>query len=321
MWQVEGKPIRVNLIISLCIGLSICTISFALVATRRIDPKIRSLLTPAIGLCIGVLLSGWILYDDAFYYLSVAPRRIWIMVFFGTVGSAIYVSYLRVGSAKKKLADAAEKEAQQTEQAIHAQLTLLQTQIVPHFLFNTLSNIHSLIAHRPQDAQRTLENLSVLLRRSLDQTGEQFISLEMEFNILRAYLDIQKIRMGDRLRYHLDIPKELHQFCIPPLLLQPLVENAVIHGLDSVNGGSIEVMARQVGDSININVTDDGIGIQLAGSTAGTHRIGLNNTRERLHTLYNGAAEFQLTDRSYDRANQSGCIASIILPVQRSEIR
>jgi len=319
MWQVEGKPIQVNLIISLCIGLSICTISIALVATRRIEPKIRSVLTPAIGLCIGVVLSGWILYGDALYYLQVAPWRIWIMVFFGTVGSTIYVSYLRLKSAKKKLADAAEKETQQAEQALQAQLKLLQVQIVPHFLFNTLSNIHSLIAHRPQDAQRTLENLSVLLRRSLEQTDEQFITLQMEFKILRAYLDIQKIRMGDKLQYQLDIPKELYQLQIPSLLLQPLVENAVIHGLNTVEGGSVEVRVRQAGDLLHISVTDDGFGIQPACSTTGTHGIGLKNTRERLGTLYDEAAEIKLTDRSNVCATQSGCTASIVLPIQRSE--
>lgn len=320
MWQVEGTPFQVNLIISMCIGLSICTISVVLAAIK-IEPTIRSILTPVTGLCIGVVLAGWMQYGDALYYPRVAPNRIWILFFFGTVGSVVYISYVRVNSAKEKLADSAKKAAQQAEQALQAQLTLLQTQIVPHFLFNTLSNIHSLIAHRPQDAQRTIENLSVLLRRSLEQTCEQFISLQMEFNILQAYLDIQKIRMGERLQYRLDIPKELHQFWIPPLLLQPLVENAVIHGLGTANGGSIEILARQVDESIHIKVLDDGPGVQLTGSVADTHKIGLKNIRERLHTLYDEAAEFYLTDRSHACASQSGCIASIILPIQRSETK
>jgi len=271
MWQVEGRSIKDTLTISLCIGLSICTVAFVLVSTNSIEPKIRSILTPPIGLCIAVLLSGWMVQDDMLYFLHVAPQRLWIMVFFGTIGFVVYVSAVRTTIAKKKLMVATENEAEQARQALQAQLALLRVQIVPHFLFNTLSNIHSLITHRPDDAQKTLENLSTLLRRSLEQADEQFISLKMEADILRAYLDIQKIRMGDRLQYQLDIPSELQQLSVPPLLLQPLVENAVKHGLDTAKGGSVEIKALQVEDSVYISVTDDGIGVQMTGSAISSH--------------------------------------------------
>jgi len=322
MWRKESGNLTDYLITSFSIGLPMCTIDQLLMTFgkrlqifRRINPIIRRVLLSAICILIGVLLAGWIVFDNALYYFRVAPMSLWAFFFFGTVGSTIYLSHLRIHESKAKLAKAAAKEVEQSQLAVQSQLAMLQAQIEPHFLFNTLSNIHSLIDDRPSVAQQTLENLSVLLRRSFERTREQLISLEMEIDIIRAYLDIQQIRMGDRLSYSLDIPYELQDIQVPPLILQPLVENAVVHGLDTATGGLVTVQVRRVGEKVALTVVDNGNGIDVLNSRPKNHGIGLKNTRERLYALYNNSAEFSLAERSVLFPGQRGCIATITLPL------
>jgi len=322
MWRKEDGNLADYLITSFSIGFPMCTIDqlLATFGTRHpiihgIHPFIRRVLLSGICILIGILLAGWMVFDDVLHYFQVAPMSLWAFFFFGTVGSTIYLSHLRISESKTKLAEAAAKEVEQTQLAVQAQLAILQAQIEPHFLFNTLSNIHSLIEDRPAVAKQTLENLSVLLRRSFERTREQMISLEMEIDIIRAYLDIQKIRMGERLSYSLHVPIELYGIQVPPLILQPLVENAVVHGLGAAAGGLVTVQAKRVDDKVFLTVVDDGMGIDASDNKENNHGIGLRNTRERLYALYNNSAEFTLVERSVLLPSQSGCIATITLPL------
>jgi len=213
--------------------------------------------------------------------------------------------------AAVKAAAAAEKAhtAAIEKQAIQAQLQLLQAQIEPHMLFNTLANLQGLIAIDPPRAQYMLDQLIHYLRASLTSARAEKTTLAHEFELMQAYLELMSVRMGARLTYKLILPPELSKVTVPPMLLQPLVENAIKHGLEAkIEGGRIDVEARRDNGTLVISVTDNGLGLDDGDASHGT-QVGLANVRERLHALYDGGAGFSL------QANDpQGAVATIMLP-------
>ncbi|HEY8027764.1 MAG TPA: histidine kinase [Burkholderiaceae bacterium] len=217
--------------------------------------------------------------------------------------------------AAVKAEAAAEKAhtAAVEKQAMQAQLQLLQAQIEPHMLFNTLANLQGLIGIDPPRAQYMLDQLIHYLRASLSSARAEKTTLSHEFELMQAYLELMSVRMGSRLSYKLQLPPELSQSTVPPMLLQPLVENAIKHGLEAkIEGGRIDVEAHRDNGTLVISVTDNGLGLEASAgadyANHGTH-VGLANVRERLHALYDGQAGFSLV------ANvPQGAIARIALP-------
>ncbi|WBY01434.1 histidine kinase [Ramlibacter tataouinensis] len=193
-------------------------------------------------------------------------------------------------------------------QADDARLKLLETQLEPHMLFNTLANLRALIGVDPQRAQQMLDHMIAYLRSTLDASRATTHPLQAEFDRLRDYLELMAIRMGPRLSYRLALPAELAQRPVPTLLLQPLVENAIRHGLEpQVAGGRLEVSARQEGAELVLEVLDTGVG-PAAASTPGSG-FGLTQVRERLATLYGAAGRVQL-----QAAQPQGTLVSVRLP-------
>ena len=188
-----------------------------------------------------------------------------------------------------------ERIAETERAAAEARLKLLQAQVEPHFLFNTLANLQALIAVDPKRAQTMLGHLDGYLRATLATTRNDRGTLAEEFALLRAYLEILAIRMGPRLGYELDLPKALEGATLPPMLLQPLVENSITHGLEpKIDGGRIRVSASENGANLVLRVEDTGIGFG-AGSTSGTG-VGLANVRARLAAVYGAAASIETGD-------------------------
>jgi signal transduction histidine kinase len=209
--------------------------------------------------------------------------------------------WYRFMANKARLAEAeAERERQHARaaelerQALDAQLRSLQAQIEPHFLFNTLANVVSLIDTAPADARRMLEKLIALLRQSLAASRAEQVSLGQETDLLRAYLDILSIRMGQRLSYEIDVPEELRGQRVLPLLVQPLVENAIQHGLEpKVEGGTVRVRAWSDGRALALEVSDDGLGF---GSVTRGGGVGLANLRQRLAAHYGERGRLSIED-------------------------
>lgn len=196
-------------------------------------------------------------------------------------------SYYREAGARERL------EARLAQ----AQLQSLKLQIHPHFLFNTLNSIAALIGDDPAAAERMITGLSDFLRLSLRNVGEQEVPLERELEILGHYLAIQSVRFEGRLHVVVDAERDVLRASVPNLLLQPLVENAIRHGIaPRASGGSVHVEAHRSGDRFYLRVTDDGVGpaapIDGRGLTEGT---GLANTRARLEHLYGAAHRFRAT--------------------------
>ena len=191
-------------------------------------------------------------------------------------------------------------------QAAAAELRALQAQIEPHFLFNTLANVVSLVDSEPAQAKHMLERFIRFLRASLAATREPRTTLGAEGELIAAYLDVLRVRMHERLRYRIDIAPEIAGFALPPMLVQPLVENAIRHGLEpKVEGGEVVVSARREGAGVTIEVADSGVG--FAPTTMGG--TGLGNIRDRLRVLYGEAASLTIGERA-----QGGTRVAMRLP-------
>ena len=204
-----------------------------------------------------------------------------ITVAAGAVASAYFHARGRQAALQAEIA-AAERDASQ------AHLRLLQSQLEPHMLFNTLANLRALIAVDPPAAQRMLDRLDDYLRATLGASRATAHPLAAEFARLADYLELMAIRMGARLAFALHLPDELRDQPVPTLLLQPLVENAIKHGLEPrVQGGRIEVSAAREGDRLLLTVHDSGVGFDTASAPPG-ERFGLAQVRERVATAYGG---------------------------------
>ena len=176
-------------------------------------------------------------------------------------------------------------------------------------LFNTLANLRSLLREDVDRAEAMIDQLIVYLRSALAASKTESVPLRREFAQLRAYLDIMALRMGPRLSFRLDLPPELEQTAVPPMLLQPLVENAIKHGLEpKVGPGSIEVLARRTGAGIEIRVSDSGLGLPTDEDPSSAS-YGLQHVRDRLQAVYGPAARLSL-----ERRQPTGVSARVFIP-------
>ena len=200
-------------------------------------------------------------------------------------------------------------------QAAEQQLKLLESQLEPHMLFNTLANLRVLIGGDPARAQQMLDQLIAFLRASLAGSRASLHPLEAEFARLRDYLALMQVRMGARLATRFELPPELAGAQLPPLLLQPLVENSIKHGLEPhVAGGRIDVGAAREGDTLVLTVRDSGAGLSRVAAPG--EGYGLAHVRERLATLYGSRASFTLAPA--DDAD-GGTLATIRLPFDATQ--
>lgn len=187
-----------------------------------------------------------------------------------------------------ELARAADLERSLLKSRLHA----LDLELRPHFLFNTLNAITALVRSEPAQAERMLMTLSNLLRVTLGRTGGE-VTVEEELDQLDLYLDIQRVRFRDRLTVRIEADADVLQAYVPGMILQPLVENALTHGLaPKTSPGTVKVTVDRDADTIVLRVADDGVGLPAAGPREST---GVGNTRDRLRTLYGDAASFTLT--------------------------
>ena len=181
------------------------------------------------------------------------------------------------------------------KQLVEAQMRLLQAQIEPHFLFNTLANVVSLIEPAPQKATLMLEHFIAYLRASLAASRATQGTVAQEARLLRDYLALIKIRMGDRLQYTVDMDASLDGAPLAPMLLQPVVENAIKHGLEpKIEGGHLLVKLERRGPRMLATIEDNGMGFKPVGGSG----VGLANLRERLAVLYDGDAHVRIEDRA-----------------------
>jgi two-component sensor histidine kinase len=203
--------------------------------------------------------------------------------------------------------------AQLKAQLAQAQLESLKMQLHPHFLFNTLHTIAGLVrSDEKQSAVNMISGLSDLLRHALESAGKQEVTLEEEVKFIELYLDIQKVRFSDRLTVRMEIAPDSLQALVPNLILQPLVENAIRHGISPKNAaGLLVISSRRENGNLHIAVSDDGLGLKSNWRAKETEGIGLANTSARLQHLYGTDHEFELRNGS-----KGGTTAFITIPFQ-----
>ena len=247
----------------------------------------------AAGYALGTLTGdGWFGWSSWAGEHARSQLRVSVLI---TVLAGIGVTYYFYNANKSAYLQRKMVEARQ--QASETRLKLLEAQLEPHMLFNTLANLRALIATDPARATVMLDHLNSYLRATLSGSRATTHPLAAEFARLADYLALMAVRMGPRLACTLELPDALREVPVPPLLLQPLVENAIKHGLEpKVEGGRITVRARREGDTLHLEVADTGVG--LRGGIQGSDGFGLAQVRERLATACGPAARLELTDNT-----------------------
>ena len=219
------------------------------------------------------------------------PRMLFILLAISVTAALGVMSHML---ARERLASSHARAEAAQRAAVEAQLRLLESQLEPHMLFNTLANLRVLIALDAPRAQAMLDHLIAFLRATLNASRAGMHPLSAEFERLSDYLALMTVRMGPRLAIALDLPAALRDTPVPPLLLQPLVENCIQHGLEpQVSGGRVEVSAAREGDRLVLRVRDNGVGLAEPHNPTGT-RFGLEQVRRRLAALYGPAATLAL---------------------------
>ena len=305
-----------NWVYSQCIGLAIGLLIHQ--STRRLISNwntqwFRVAFIVPVAAVLGFFLGSWLADlltgNHSLRYWTTQPAKAWgfltISMICGMVLTYFFVSRAQLATERER-AEAALRHAAESR------LRLLESQLEPHMLFNTLANLRALIAADPARAQTMLDHLIDYLRATLSASRASTHTLEQEFARLHDYLALMAVRMGPRLQYTLDLPDALKQLTVPPLLLQPLVENSIQHGLEpKVEGGSITVQARQAGELLVLEVIDTGLGLKPEANSVQGKGFGLSQVRERLATLYGNASAIELA-----ATHAGGTRASITIPLK-----
>lgn len=201
-------------------------------------------------------------------------------------------------------------------QLAQAQLKALKMQLHPHFLFNTLHSISSLVLEDPQKANSMIARLGDFLRLTLENSNQQLISLKEEAEFVRCYLEIEQVRFGDRLTVAFELEPQTLSAQVPHLILQPVVENAIQHAIaPRATRGHIKIAAKRLNSSLRLEVRDNGPGIASNCDLPGTERVGLSNVRARLHQIYGSDFRFELVN-----AGGEGLTVVMEIPLQREGI-
>jgi len=332
LWALFPQPFGLTLVYSLCIA-SMCWLFIE--AGRAAAARLRTPASPAearsgwpgwswmlvvvviggvLGYAAGNELANVLTGNNSPGPFNAEPRQTLAVLVMALLPAPTITYFFQ---SRAVIARQREQVERAERQAAEQQLKLLESQLEPHMLFNTLANLRALIAVDPVRAQAMLDRLIAFLRASLAGSRSSSQSLAAEFERLHDYLGLMEVRMGDRLATRFTLPAELATAQIPPLLLQPIVENSIRHGLEPKrDGGRIEVAAARDGSTLVVRVRDTGTGASEAAPHDGGG-FGLDHVRERLATLYGSAASFELA-RADDDAG--GMLATVRLPLATTAV-
>lgn len=272
----------------------------------------RHVLPVHIGGCLAVVVFDLLLFEMVLRFLgTLGGERLPFMHTFWraliptfTFDLFIYAAIVAAAHAysyQRKYRERAVRAAQLEAELSRAQLATLKMQLQPHFLFNTLHAVSAMVEERPEEARRMLALLSELLRITLDHAHESEVVLEREIAFIERFLEIHRIRFRDRLDVRIEVEPGVLDACVPTLITQPLVENAIKHGTPPDGGQSrITVRARREDDDLRIDVIDNGPGMQPGNGHGGRRGIGHRATRQRLRHLYGKRFTFDFLEASED---------------------
>jgi signal transduction histidine kinase len=301
------------LVTALCVGYTSMVLFTAASNVRglRLPREAMQILAVIAGSVLGTILAGLVKGRDISQMSNESLWAVAISMGLGVGFGCVVVAaiLLREKHARDQARiHQAEAERHQLEKGIlEAKLQLMQAQVEPHFLFNTLANVQHLVETDAAGAGRMLDSLIRYLRAALPQMRDPNSTLGREVDMARAFLEIQSVRMGSRLEYAIDVPPQLRTHAFPPMMLISLVENAIKHGVDPCcECCSIAVRAEQADGRLRVSVADTGEGVKPKQGGG----VGLSNIRERLKTLYGGGAALVLEENT-----PRGVVASIEVPL------
>jgi signal transduction histidine kinase len=228
-------------------------------------------------------------FFEAYKFFVLVNVHLSMLIYMGVV--AIWSTYSYYQKYRERLLESSQLEARLAQ----SRLQVLKMQLHPHFLFNTLNAISELIYKDPESADRMLTDLSDLLRLSFENLEVQEIPLKQELEFLAKYLEIEQMRFHDRLSVNMRISPDVLDASVPNMILQPLVENAIKHGIaPRSSGGSIDITAARSNGHLELDVSDDGLGVPFGDLSNLPEGVGLSNTRRRLKHLYGDEHKFDL---------------------------
>jgi hypothetical protein len=312
----DPRPFWHPFISAQCFGLSIAFVVNALSPWEKTHPVWRLVFAVTLGTILGMALlisiKGYGLAVTGYALKEIgAHPGVFILTFVGALWNGLFVSLLflfkfRDARVQTQIVKAEADRNLYSKQAIEAELKLMQAQVEPHFLFNTLASVQFLTETDPPMAGLMLGHLLSYLRSAVPQLRSGSTTLGQEVELARAYLSIMQMRMGARLKFTIDLPVSLQSHPFPPMMLMSVVENAIKHGIEpQAEGGEVRVEARQRDGTLVVTVTDTGHGFAEHLGQG----VGLTNLRERLKALYGQRSQFKL-----DAVLPHGASATIEIP-------
>ncbi len=302
LWSNDPRPFWHPLVTTQIYGLCIAYAVNVVAPWDKPRPIVLMILAIAVAVVVGVLLvivvKGYTL-EGVREHWKLFAWNVVLAFMNGLVISLLFFVKLRESRANAALHRAEAERNLLAKQAVESELKLMQAQVEPHFLFNTLASVQFLTETDPRAASQLLGHLIAYLRAALPQFRVHSSTLGQEVDLATAYLAILQTRMGRRLRFAVKLEPDLAAHPFPPNMLVSLVENAIKHGLEpAVDGGSITIEATRDGERVIVSVSDDGRGLASAGDNAGVDArgdgVGLANLRDRLAALFGARASFTL---------------------------
>ncbi|OTW29693.1 ATPase [Vibrio parahaemolyticus] len=295
--SVWGDPYYVHVLVSFGFGYSALFFSWLI---DKLFPTIPRMLEIALSLTACLLfgvINAQFWLGEYFGISGMLPVLLMGLLFSGMCYFYFH-SREKEAIAQRELESIKRENAEQERALLLSQLKQMQSQIEPHFLFNTLANISALMSQDVDKAKQMLDQLTALLRATLKNSREEHTTVENEITLIDAYLGIQKIRLGERLSYTIEVQEGLGNTELPPMMLQPLVENAIIHGIEPKReGGEVQLLIKQEKQLLQIEVKDTGVGLGHVSNHSGSG-IGLSNLKQRVDALFAGKGQVSISESS-----------------------
>jgi len=300
LWIEDTRPFWHPLVSAQCFGFAIAYCVNVASPWEKPWPVARLIAAVAAGALLGmslvILTKGY-----TFEYVTTTQQTFALTLaaafLTGMFVSLFYLIKFREARAATALHKAEAERHLLSKQAVESELKLMQAQIEPHFLFNTLASVQYLVETDPPQAAKMLGHLLAYLRAALPQLRLPGTSLGKEIELAEAYLSIFRMRMGDRLAYSVDVTEALRAHPFPPMLLMTVIENAIEHGLEPrAEGGSVALAARRAGEALVVTITDTGGGLACGTPSRPGHGVGVANLRDRLAAMYGTRGCFRLED-------------------------
>jgi len=300
------------LVTALCVGYTSMLLFTVAgnIRQNRLPREAMQLLAVVVGSVLGTSIAGFVKGRDLSQMFTERLAGVAISmglgIGFGCVVVATVILRAKHARDQARILRAEAERHQLEKNVLEARLQLMQAQVEPHFLFNTLANVQHLVETDALQASRMLESLIEYLRAALPQMREGATNLGREIDMARAFLEIHRVRMGSRLEFAIDVPEPLKGRAFPPMMLISLVENAIKHGVDPCcECGTITIRAADIGGRTKVSVADTGEGVKPTNGGG----VGLTNIRERLKALYGSSARLVLEENT-----PRGVVASIEVP-------